>query len=63
MIQLNRILAPTDFSKYSEKALRYACELADRFEAELHLLSVLDDTTPLFVDPEMMPIDDFVQQQ
>ena len=63
MIQLNRILAPTDFSENSDKSLRYACELADRFEAELHLLSVLDDTTPMFVDPEIMPIDSLVQQQ
>ena len=63
MIQLDRILAPTDFSQHSENALRYACELADRFGAELHLLSVLDDTTPLFVDPEIMPMDSLIQQQ
>jgi nucleotide-binding universal stress UspA family protein len=63
VIQLNRILAPTDFSQHSENALRYACELADRFEAELHLLSVLDDTTPMFVDPEIIPMDSLVQQQ
>jgi nucleotide-binding universal stress UspA family protein len=37
--------------------------LADRFEAELHLLSVLDDTTPMFFDPEIMPMDSLVQQQ
>ena len=63
MIELKRILAPTDFSPFSEQALRYAVELANRFEAELHLLAVVDNTSPLFVDPEMMQLEDFQQQQ
>lgn len=40
MIQIQRILAPTDFSDYSNQALTYAVELANRFDAELHLLHV-----------------------
>jgi nucleotide-binding universal stress UspA family protein len=36
------ILVPVDFSPYSQKALRYARTLAQPFEANLHLLHVLD---------------------
>jgi nucleotide-binding universal stress UspA family protein len=41
MIKLERILAPTDFSDHSRHALKYACELAKRFGAELRLLHVV----------------------
>jgi len=43
MIKLRRILCPTDFSDFSNKAILYACELAATFRAELHLLHVLHD--------------------
>ncbi len=43
MIDLRRILVPTDFSKNSENALRYAVAFADKFAAELHLLHVVQD--------------------
>jgi nucleotide-binding universal stress UspA family protein len=51
MIELKRILAPTDFSEYSGEAMRYACGLAEKFDAELHLLHVLEmhaSSTPVF---------------
>src|ERR1700734_2344861 len=41
-IRLQKILLPTDFSKYSAAATRYACELATKFDAELHLLHTLE---------------------
>ena len=41
-IRLQRILLPTDFSKYSATATSYACELATRFDAELHVLHTLE---------------------
>jgi nucleotide-binding universal stress UspA family protein len=41
-IRLQRILLPTDFSAYSAAATRYACELATRFGAELHVLHTLE---------------------
>lgn len=44
MIQFKKILVPTDFSKGSLHALGYACELAKKFGAELHLLHVMQDT-------------------
>jgi nucleotide-binding universal stress UspA family protein len=42
MIKLERILIPTDFSGHSKQAGKYACELAKRFTAELHLLHVVE---------------------
>ena len=51
-IRLQKILLPTDFSKYSAAATKYACELATRFDAELHLLHTLEthlSSTPDFV--------------
>ena len=50
-IRLRRILLPTDFSNYSAAATKYACELATKFDAELHLLHTLEThlaSTPAF---------------
>jgi universal stress protein A len=41
-LRLKKILIPTDFSDYSAAAGSYACELAARFDAELHLLHTLE---------------------
>lgn len=38
--KIQRILFATDFSEPAEHAQRYACELADKLQAELHLLHV-----------------------
>ncbi len=43
MINLHRILLPTDFSEPAACAVPYACELADQFGAELHVLFVIHD--------------------
>jgi nucleotide-binding universal stress UspA family protein len=43
MIDLKRILVPTDFSKYSEVALNYAAAFCEKFGAELILLHVVQD--------------------
>ena len=43
MIDLHRILIPTDFSKHSQNALAYAAAFAEKFGAELHLLHVVQD--------------------
>ncbi len=65
MIDLKRILLPTDFSKFSHVALKYAASLADKFGAELYLLHVIQNigllipdmvsvTPPVMPDPEQM---------
>src|SRR5438552_2951474 len=43
MIDLHRILVPTDFSKHSQNALTYAVAFAEKFGAELYLLHVVQD--------------------
>jgi nucleotide-binding universal stress UspA family protein len=50
MIELNRVLVPTDFSKFSEHALQYAVAFAEKFGAELHLLHVVQDLALLSPD-------------
>lgn len=52
MIDLRRILVPTDFSKFSDNALTYAVAFAEKFGAELHLLHVVQDLA-LFIPPEV----------
>jgi universal stress protein A len=43
MLPLRTILAPTDFSRHSNHAIRYASELARQFGATLVLLHILTD--------------------
>ena len=52
MIALKKILVPTDFSECSDAALTYGLELSRLFDAELHLLHVVEDpnTSPWAVD-------------
>jgi universal stress protein A len=40
---IHRILVPVDFSAHSEKAVRYATTVANRFGARLRLLHVVED--------------------
>lgn len=55
MIDIKRVLAPTDFSAHSQKAVRFACALAERLGAELHLVNVLSKIIPAGPDPLLMP--------
>jgi universal stress protein A len=60
MIELKRILLPTDFSEFSAAARVYACAFADQFQAELHVLHVIQDLAPLVPEPGAMlapPVD------
>lgn len=54
MLKIKKILVPTDFSEFGEQALLYGCELAKKFEAELHLLNVVQDAVAMFPEPNMM---------
>jgi nucleotide-binding universal stress UspA family protein len=56
VIEVKRVLAPTDFSSHSEKAVRFACGLAERFGADLHLVHVLSEIIPAGPDPLLMPV-------
>ncbi len=53
-ISINRILAAHDFSDYSELALQNALALALKFNAELHLLHVINEEPELNVSDLMV---------
>jgi universal stress protein A len=42
MLQIHRVLVPTDFGQQAEAALHYGAELARLFGARLHVLHVAD---------------------
>jgi len=53
MLNIRRILAPTDFSDNSAPAVRHAAEFADKFGAELVLLHVVQDLALVLPDAVM----------
>lgn len=57
MINMNRILVPTDFSEHSEKAVRYGAELASKFGAELHLLHIVEIQPILYAEGAAFPFE------
>lgn len=52
-MDIQTILIPTDFSSCAEHALTKAVDLAQRFDATLHVLHVVDE-----LDPEFYDVDD-----
>ena len=55
---IQRILCPTDFSETADRALQYACELTEKFNAELHVLHVVHDYAtewPTYGDAVVFP--------
>lgn len=42
-MNINNILCPTDFSDTANKAITYAAELALKYDATLHLVSVINE--------------------
>tara|TARA_R110002111_G_scaffold2705_4_gene17999 strand:+ start:101546 stop:102016 length:471 start_codon:yes stop_codon:yes gene_type:complete len=54
MLEIKKILVPTDFSEFGEQALLYGCELAKKFNSQLHLLNVVQDAVAMFPEPNMM---------
>lgn len=73
MLPVKQILCPTDFSEPSLAALKVACELAQHFDAELHVINVIPFSPPFPTDmaliaaPGLYPSDqerqDNAQQQ
>ena len=45
VMQVNNILVPVDFSDHSRKALEYASEVAQSYNAELQVLHIIEETT------------------
>ena len=48
-MQIQKILCPTDYSEHSAIAVEYARKFAEKFNAELHLLHVIDDVYQYWV--------------
>jgi nucleotide-binding universal stress UspA family protein len=44
VMHVNNILVPIDFSNYSEKALAYASEIAQSYNAQLQVLHIIEET-------------------
>lgn len=50
MIRLQKILVPVDFSEFSRRAVGYACELANQFHSEVHVLHVVEPAPTVFAE-------------
>ena len=53
MISIKNILCPIDYSIYSEMALKYAIEFAEKYRAKLYLMHVLDIRVYDINDPDL----------
>ncbi len=56
MINIKNILCPIDYSIYSEMALKYAIEFAEKYQAKLYLMHVLDIRVYDMNDPELYDV-------
>jgi nucleotide-binding universal stress UspA family protein len=62
MIEIKKVLVPTDFSETSQAATQYAVELAKKFNAKIYLLHVIEDPVvymPMFESYALPPKEDF----
>lgn len=60
MMQIDKILVPTDFSDNAKAAIQHGCELSRQFGAELHLLHVVSDSIGVYsVEMEMVGASSF----
>lgn len=62
MITLNQILVPTDFSETSDAAAKYARALAQAFNADVHLMHVLENPYVSYDPLSLMPPDNFFEE-
>ena len=58
MIQMDKILYPTDFSELSLHSLLYAKNLAEQYGAKLHCLHVIDEAYQYWMSmgPDSVPV-------
>ncbi len=58
MIEIKRVLFPTDFSELSLHVLAYARSFAESYGAELHLIHVVDEASMywLAMGPSSLPV-------
>ncbi|MFM7162881.1 MAG: universal stress protein, partial [Planctomycetaceae bacterium] len=56
MLALRNILVPVDFSPPCARATEYARQLANQFQAQLHLLHVIEDPVVYLPMYESYPV-------
>lgn len=49
MFNIKNIIVPTDFSRLSQSAFEYAHDLAERMDATIHLVYILEKNPPFLV--------------
>ena len=52
MIALKRVLIPVDFGENSAQVLHYGLDLAKKFDAEVHLLHIIEDRAAIAAGPD-----------
>lgn len=63
MFDIKTIIVPTDFSKISFSAFEYAKDLAERMNAEIHLIYVMEKTPPFLAAKSIdMPEDEILKK-
>lgn len=56
-----KILVPTDFSEHSDKALKQAMDIAEKYNAKIYLLHVIDKNIQQCVTEYCLPNETMVQ--
>ena len=58
MMKLKKILFPTDFSDMSRHSLKYVLAFAEKFDAEVHVLHVVDEAYQYWMalGPNSLPV-------
>jgi nucleotide-binding universal stress UspA family protein len=64
MLKLKKILLPTDFSRCAEQALAHTVFLAEKYNAEIHLLHVLTlfEDQPILVNDEIAETEEMIRK-
>ena len=64
MMKINKILFPTDFSRCADQALEHAVFLAEKFDAEIHVLHAvtLFNDQPEFVNDEFEETEEMIKK-
>mgnify|MGYP001048695879 CR=1 FL=1 len=55
MLAPTRILVPTDFSEFSDKAVRQALDIAKQYEAKVYVVHVLHEKNPYDTKDSTIP--------
>jgi universal stress protein A len=61
MLMPNKILVPTDFSEYSDKALQQALDIAEEYKAQVYVLHVIHEKMTDRLDDYGLTYPDFVK--